>query len=228
MPSLTSLATSVAKTAAKPAGAALLIGRRIAEVPRSKPKRVVTTGRAAVAGGVAAGAAGAVGILLRRRGGSQESAQTPAAGPEFSAGTPGVANYDAAGPPSNTATAVPVVDGSAEPLAIDEEAEVSAAAAEAANIGGPEIDYASADPDMTAGDAQVAPFEAGGGEAEGFEQAEADLVDSATSDVGPGTRRTGSEQRIDEAIEAASDPSAGETPDPASPHGDAPSPDEGR
>jgi len=109
-----------------------------------------------VFGGVIAGAAG---FLLRRRGrdAPRSGAGSPG-GAGFPGGSPGVANYDTGGPPSDTATPVQVVDASAEPLGIDEDAEVEAAAAEAANIGGPEIDYANAEPDMAAGDAQVQPI----------------------------------------------------------------------
>lgn len=152
MPSLPSLLTSAAKTASGPAGAALSSGRRVAKAPGSRPKRVITPGRAALAGGVVAGAAS---VLLRRKG---SEAPPSAAGPGPG---PSVGNYDAAGPPSDTGTSVPVIDSVAEPLGIDEQAEVEAAAAEAGNIGGPEIDYASAEPDMRAGDAEAAVFEDG-------------------------------------------------------------------
>ena len=54
---------------------------------------------------------------------------------------PPVSNYDAAGPVTNTATAVPVPPAHESP-AIDEAEEEAAAAAEAANIGGPASDYA--------------------------------------------------------------------------------------
>lgn len=230
MPSLPSLLRRgplalAARNASKPAAAALQAGLRVAGSSRSKPRRIVTTGRAAVVGGVAAGTAG---LFLRRRG-AEAPPSAPVPGSDFTqASPPGIANYDASGPPSNTATPVPAIDASAEPLGIDEESEVAAAAAEAANIGGPEIDYASAEPDMTAGDAEVAVFEGGGGEAEGLEQAEADLVDTVTADVGPGAGVTPAERRIDEAIEAAENPSVGETPDPAKPPSEGPGSDEGR
>jgi hypothetical protein len=54
------------------------------------------------------------------------------------------------------------------------EAETSAAAAEAAAIGGPRLDDAHGDPAMEA------VYEAGGGEAEGFEAAEDELIENAT------------------------------------------------
>jgi hypothetical protein len=217
MPFLTSLAATAAKTASKPAGVALQAGRRIVRLPGSKPKRIITTGRAALAGGVAAGAAG---LLLRRRGSRSKPPEAPSSVPEVASTMPGVSNYDASGPPSNTSTPIPAVDASAEPLGIDEDAEVAAAQAEAANIGGPEIDYAAAEPDMTAGDAEAVVFEGGGGESEGFEQADADLVDTATSDVGPGSGTTPAEARIEEAIEGTDDPGGGETPEPVTPPSD--------
>ncbi|MGH2949153.1 MAG: hypothetical protein ACRDPC_23350, partial [Solirubrobacteraceae bacterium] len=54
---------------------------------------------------------------------------------------PGPSNYDAPGPIANTATPVPAPEPQ-QPPAIDESAEEAAAAAEAANIGGPVSDYA--------------------------------------------------------------------------------------
>lgn len=60
------------------------------------------------------------------------------------------------------------------------ERETAAAAAEAAGIGGPR-------PDDDTGDPAMRPvYEAGGGEAEGFEQAEADLVENASHGGGGG------------------------------------------
>jgi hypothetical protein len=59
-----------------------------------------------------------------------------------------------------------------EPARDPVEAEEDAAAAEAARIGG-EAEYGDVDP------AERALAEAGGGEAEGFEQAEADLIERA-------------------------------------------------
>ena len=201
-------------------------GRLAAKLPGVKPKRIITAGRATVVvlGGVAAGTAG---LLLRRKSAGAGSS-APAHGNGSGPTTPDIANYDAAGPPSNTATPVPAVDTSAEPLAIDEDAEIAAAAAEAGNIGGPQIDYASAEPDMTAGDAEATVLEGGGGVSEGQEQSEADLVDIVNADTGPGAGLTPAEHRIDEVIEAADDPASGETPDPATPPSEGPDADEGR
>ncbi|MEA2170694.1 MAG: hypothetical protein QOF76_3994 [Solirubrobacteraceae bacterium] len=63
--------------------------------------------------------------------------------PPGPAPAPVPANADVAGPPENTATAVPAPDPVVhEPEGgIDETAETEAAAAEAANIGGPAADY---------------------------------------------------------------------------------------
>ena len=83
---------------------------------------------------------------------------------------------------ANTATPVPAP----EPLvrdedgAIDEAAEEAAAAAEAANIGGPVSDYAGIqEPRLAADEADRPLVEAGEGSSEGQEQAEAALADAA-------------------------------------------------
>ena len=109
------------------------LGRSIVSAvtgPRSR--RVVTTGRAAVVGGVAAGAAA---LLSRRRSAGSSTGDAPPLPTDGPSPAPPVANYDTAGPPTDVPA--PVIEGSAEPLGIDEEAEVEAAAAEAASIGGP-------------------------------------------------------------------------------------------
>jgi hypothetical protein len=90
---------------------------------------------------------------------------------------PAPSNYDAPGPPANTATPVPAPDPVA-PAAIDERAEEEAAAAEAAAIGGEVSDYASSDPALAADEAERPVAEAGGGEAEGQEQTEAQLEEN--------------------------------------------------
>jgi hypothetical protein len=64
-----------------------------------------------------------------------------------------------------------------DPLVAEEEA---AAAAEAAAIGGPRLDDAHGDPAMEA------VYEAGGGEAEGFEAAEEELIENASHGAGRG------------------------------------------
>ena len=124
--------------------------------------------------------------------------------------TPTPANYDAPGPPANTATPVPAPDP-LEPEAIDEEAEVAAAAKEAANIGGTVSDYAGTETGEIA-DEELRPLvEAGEGEAEGFEQAEADLARNAepTESLIPDPAA-----RLDEVIEQAGNPAVGETVEP--------------
>jgi hypothetical protein len=90
---------------------------------------------------------------------------------------PPVSNYDAPGPVANTATAVPVPPPHQSP-AIDEAEEEAAAAAEAANIGGPVSDYAGPEGEP-ATEAERPLAEAGEGEAEGQEQTEAELADTA-------------------------------------------------
>lgn len=90
---------------------------------------------------------------------------------------PAPSNYDAPGPPANTATPVPAPDP-VTPAAIDESAEEEAAAAEAAAIGGEVSEYASSDPTLPAGEAEQPVVEAGEGEAEGQEQAEAQLEEN--------------------------------------------------
>jgi hypothetical protein len=97
---------------------------------------------------------------------------------------PAVANVDAAGPPENTATAVPAPDPQVhDPAgAIDELAEERAAAAEAANIGGPDPVYAGDEPGEPAEPRAVALEESGEGVSEGLEQGEADLAENAAPD----------------------------------------------
>ena len=118
---------------------------------------------------------------------------------------PGPSNYDAPGPVANTATPVPAPEPQ-QPGAIDEAAEEAAAAAEAANIGGSVSDYAGPS-DLPADESERPVAEAGGGEAEGQEQAELDLREAA-SPTAPGM--SDSERQIDEAIEEAGNPLAGE------------------
>lgn len=206
------------------------IGAKAAPRPASKKpapkisaakldKRTATAG-AALVGGLIAGIAGAV----KSRRSSSESSQTPPApaipavespvGPDVPA--PSVANYDAPGPVANTATplAAPATGPDVlEDGGLDEEAEIAAAAAEAAAIGGPDPAYASADPSLLADDAERPLVESGEGEAEGMEQAEADLLDEVNDPYGPGAGMTDAERQINEVIESQDDPFAGETPD---------------
>jgi hypothetical protein len=64
--------------------------------------------------------------------------------------------------------------------------EERAAAAEAAAIGGRGPDVGGVDPSETVGDALRPVYEAGGGEEDGFELAERDLIRNASHDDGAG------------------------------------------
>jgi hypothetical protein len=124
---------------------------------------------------------------------------------------PQPSNYDAPGPVANTATPIPAPDPQGERPAVDESAEEAAAAAEAAAIGGTASDYAGQELGEIAGEAERPLAEAGQGEAEGQEQAEAALADNATyRDAGADD----AERRIGDAIAEAGQPQSGETPEP--------------
>ena len=126
------------------------------------------------------------------------------------------------GPVANTATPIPAPDPHGEPPAtIDESAEESAAAAEAGAIGGTSSDYAGPEPGETADEAHRPLAEAGEGESEGQEQAEAELADNASyRDAGA----SDAERQIDDTIEQAGQPQAGETPEPIAAEDPAPEP----
>src|SRR5215204_5809904 len=181
------------------AEAAIALARDRSQARTSKRSR----GKLLLVGGavVAAGAAALlkrekVAGLLPSRAGGPDTAPPPPVPSQPS-------NYDAPGPVANTATPVPAPDP--QPDAAAEEA---AAAAEAANIGGPPAQYAGESLDEPADDEFRAVAEAGGGEAEGQEQAEADLEENATyRDAG----MSGAAHQIEDAIEAADQPFAGET-----------------
>ena len=117
-----------------------------------------------------------------------------------------MSNYDAPGPVSNTATAVPVPPAFESP-AIDEAEEEAAAAAEAANIGGQVSDYAGPEGDA-ATEAERPLAEAGQGEAEGQEQTEAELREAAAP-TAPGM--SDEQRQIEDAIDQAGNPIAPET-----------------
>ena len=146
----------------------------------AKPKK--RRGRKLLFGGVIA-ALGA-GLLLKRDkvlallpGGHTEDFPAP---PPRGGCDPAPSNYDVRGPVANTATPVPAPDPVA-PEPIDEAAEEAAAAAEAANIGGPSPDYASAsEPTEAAPEAERPLEEAGEGESEGGEQADAAIAEAGT------------------------------------------------
>jgi hypothetical protein len=124
---------------------------------------------------------------------------------------PQPSNYDAPGPVANTATPIPAPDPQGTRPAVDEAAEEAAAAAEAAAIGGTASDYAGQELGEIAGEAERPLAEAGQGESEGQEQAEAALADNATyRDAGA----SDAERQIGDAIAEAGQPRSGETPEP--------------
>jgi hypothetical protein len=183
------------------AKAALSVARDHLTPPKPKKRR----GRKLLFGGLIAGAVAAV-VLKRDKvlallpGKSEAEYVPPPPAP------PAPSNYDVSGPVSNTATPVPAPDPVETP-AIDEAAEEAAAAAEAANIGGPAPDYAAAaEPAQLAPEEETPVAEAGEGESEGAEQAEA-LV----------------EERAEEASAESAEEPPPETPaDPAAPGEKAP------
>jgi hypothetical protein len=147
------------------AKAALSVARDHLTPPKPKKRR----GRKLLFGGLIAGAVAAV-VLKRDKvlallpGKSEAEYVPPPPAP------PAPSNYDVSGPVSNTATPVPAPDPVETP-AIDEAAEVAAAEAEAANIGGPAPDYAAAaEPGQLAPEEEVPVAEAGEGESEGAER----------------------------------------------------------
>src|SRR5262245_7723122 len=153
-------------------------------------------------GGLAV-AAGTVAYLKRERitGLLPSGGQEPAAAPPP---PPAPSNYDAPGPVANTATPVPAPEPQVQPAGFDEQAEVDAAAAEAANIGGEPTAYTGPEGEP-ATEAERPLAEAGEGEAEGREQAEADLAENAVlRDAG----ESGAQAQIDEAIEQQHNPLA--------------------
>jgi hypothetical protein len=144
----------------------------------AKPKK--RRGRKLLVGGLFA--AVAAGLLLKRDqvrallpgGHSPEPAYTPPPPP------PAPSNYDVSGPVANTATPVPAPDP-VVPEPIDEAAEEAAAAAEAANIGGPSPDYASTtEPTEAAPEPERPLEESGEGSSEGAEQIDETLAEAGT------------------------------------------------
>ena len=162
-----------------------------------------------IGGAVAAAGAAALlkrdkvaGLLPARSGEPEPVAPVP----------PQPSNYDVSGPVANTATPIPAPEPQTQPpAAIDEAAEERAAAAEAGAIGGTASDYAGPELGEPADEAHRPLAEAGEGEAEGQEQAEAELADNATyRDAGI----SDAERQIDDAIEQAGQPQSGETAEP--------------
>src|SRR5215211_1445806 len=172
---------------------------------RSNGKLLLIGGAVAAVGAVALLKRDKVAGLLPSRAGEPEPAAPVPTPPQPS-------NYDAPGPVANTATPIPAPDPQgAPPPAINEAAEEAAAGAEARAIGGPAIEYAGTELGARAGEAERPLAEAGEGEAEGQEQAEAELADNATyRDAGA----SDDERQMEDAIEQAGQPQAGETPEP--------------
>jgi hypothetical protein len=155
----------------------------------------------------------AAGIFLKR---DKVAGLLPSRTEPYEPPAPGPSNYDAPGPVANTATPVPVPEAY-EPAAIDEAAEEAAAAAEAANIGGTVSDYVG--PDGERATEEFRPLaEAGEGEAEGQEQTELELREAAEGDEDDGL--SPEEAQINEAIDQAADPLAGERAEPVKPPDD--------
>jgi hypothetical protein len=186
-----------------------------AKVPGVKPRR--RRGRKLLLGGLFA-AVGA-GVLLKRDKvaallpGHSETAFTPPPPPP----PPAPSNYDAPGPVANTATPVPAPEPQ-QPPPIDEAAEEAAAAAEAANIGGSVSDYAGSELGEAASPEELPLAEAGEGESEGQEQTELELREAAEGDEDDGL--SPEEAQINEAIDQAADPLAGEQVEPVKPPND--------
>ena len=191
-----------------------LIARRNSRPPKRR-NRAVPMALAGLALGAGAAVARRAGLdrLLRRptRGTETMPAEAPdaaeASAPADATGpaVPTPSNYDVGGPPSNTATHVPVPPP-AVPSPIDEEAEIAAAAAEAAGIGGTVSPYTSDDPLMLSDEEERPLLEGGEGVSEGAEQAEGELVDAAE----PFDTASPYQQQIDEVIEAQDNPFTGE------------------
>lgn len=178
--------------------------------------------RTLVLGAVAVGAAlknrERVAGLLGSGPSAPEPYQAPAAAPVGApavqhgepAPPPPIANADAAGPPENTATHVPAPDPFVHDPSggIDEAAEEVAAAAEAANIGGGQPDYPSAEDPLAPADEATRPLEeAGEGYSEGQELAEADLIDNAEPAAGDPVE---GERQVADVIEGQEDLFSGE------------------
>jgi hypothetical protein len=159
---------------------------------------------------------------------------------------PQPSNYDAPGPVANTSTPIPAPDPVVAPTAapaaaseppeslaealaeappaFDEAAEEEAAAAEAAAIGGSPSDYAGSEPGFAADEAERPLAESGEGQAEGQEQAEAELEENATSgDAG----MSDAERQIEDVIDQAGNPAVGETPEPLASEGGSDDDDQG-
>jgi hypothetical protein len=187
----------------------------MALIPSRRSQRRRPGVKALLLGGAFAAVAAVV--LFKR---DKIAALLPGRGETYEPPVPGPSNYDVSGPVANTATPVPAPEPQ-QPPAVDEAAEEAAAAAEAANIGGPVSDYAGpAGEPATEAERPLA--EAGEGEAEGQEQAEAELA-AAAEPTAPG--KSDAERQIEDAIDQAANPAAGEQVEPVRPPGE-PAPEE--
>ena len=191
-----------------------LIPRRTSRPPKRRSRAVpfALAGLTLGAGAAVARRAGLDRLLRRPTKGTDtmpahalEPAEATAPAEATGPAVPAPSNYDVGGPPSNTATHVPV-PAPAVPSPIDEEAEIAAAAAEAAGIGGTVSPYTSDDPLMLADEEERPLLEGGEGVSEGMEQAEGELVDAAE----PFDTASPYQQQIEEAIDAQDNPFAGE------------------
>jgi hypothetical protein len=212
---------NLAKTARNAAVADIALAfardRLAAQLPGVKPRKRRPGKKSLLLGGAAAAATAA--LLLKR---DKVVALLPGRSDEPAPSTPSytpppVSNYDAAGPVANTATAVPVPPAYESP-AIDEAEEEAAAAAEAANIGGQVSDYAGSELGETASPEEAPLAEAGEGESEGQEQAEDELRQAAEDDE---DGRSPEQAQIEDAIDEAANPLAGEQVEPNRPPDDA-------
>jgi len=191
---------------------------------RGSAKRRGGKGKLVLLGGAVAAAGAAVLLKKDKVAGMLPSRTGDAPAPSPAPTPPQPSNYDVRGPVANTSTPIPAPDHQQAPPAetppaddvpapppIDEAAEEAAAAAEAAAIGGTPEQYTGEDRDIAADEAFRPLAEAGEGEAEGQEQAEADLEENATyRDAG----MSDAERQIEDAIEQQDEPWTGETPEP--------------
>jgi hypothetical protein len=188
--------------------------RLAAKLPGVEPRKRHRGRKALLIGAAVAG--GALVVAKRQKVAAllPGRADEPAPPPPQPQATPPISNYDASGPVANTATPV-ATPPPYQPSTVDEAAEEAAAGAEAANIGGPVSDYAGAEPGVPLEESERPLAEAGEGEAEGQEQAEADLA-GAASDIGLGDAG----HQVEDAIEAAANPT--EEVEPLTPGSDTP------
>jgi hypothetical protein len=185
------------------------------------PRTLVLGGLAAVAVAGALKNRRRVAGLIGARSSEPEPYQSPApaapsaAAPAGPAPGPEISNYDASGPPENTATPIPAPEPLVHQGGIDEEAEEAAAAAEAGAIGGAKPHYAGLEPGEQAPPEMAPLMEAGEGASEGEEQAEAELDDNAEAPAGDPLEGG---RQIDDVIEEQGRPFSGETVDPEISH----------